>query len=1117
MSRGTFAQFAAGAFFIASALAMAGELGSTLGYLLLLTTAIYGLVRAESAARFYRWILAATPFFALGWGLTYSQLETAGHVCFIVGYGAVVGALISLARSRTGARAILGETLILAVSGSVALGHLWWLADGSPTAEVRGLDAAAVVVAICLVATLLGRRLDREVWFLSIGCGLAITLEIGDSFVSMQERFGGQLVVWSALPFLLAALGALWSQGELTDAAPIGLRRVFGLRQMVAAMTALVLPLAVAAHSLYLGAPARAELALSAAIGVSIAGVFRMWVLIRQRDTSYAVEVSLRRLGEDLVQADGRSVPSTASAHLGDLVDGAVSLVVVGGEGMGELWARSGSVEPHRTESTSGPIGLVGGLERLKAAGVATSRHVAVLITPDVGDNERLAIVVANPRPLTEVETHHLRSALTQLSLAWKISRLREQRHRERADARFRALVQDSRDIVMVVGTDGKVDMVSPALGTVLGYPEHHYVGELPLLDVHPDDAAMAAAIGSFDDARLSSEGCDVRLRHRGGHYQWVRMSARDLRNDDEIRGVLLSFVDVNSAKTAELQLRRTEARQRAMIGATGDTLALVDPDQRVTFVSRQVRDLLGFEPAALVGTSIRGLMTEASLETINHRPSSDFDVGNTVELELEMITRDGEHRLCLVRFHKVEFAESFEFVVSMTHLPSSDDLQGAAPQRFDHDELTGLLSRGAFLDRLETMLDEADESVGVLAVDIDDFRTVNDALGHSAGDALLRDVGERLSSVVRDGDLVCRLSGDTFALAVCAADQAELKLAGLRLLDTFNRPFEVGGWDRVVSASMGLAHGEVHVDPDALLRNAETALGRARTGEGATFIEFDEAMHQASVDRFQLVSDLAGAVERDQLRLVYQPIVSIASGQIAGVEALLRWDHPERGFISPDSFVPLAEETGHITKIGRWVASAASAQLREWRQIVPGAENLRVSVNVSFRQIEDPQEIVLLHALLTSELPPERFTLELTESLIIDNPAAVGAALASIGSTGTKIAIDDFGTGAAGFNHLRDLPFDVVKIDRSFIEAVGTDPDADRLVANIVELAAGYGATTVAEGIETPTQLVRLEQLGCDFGQGFYLGQPMDPDQLSDMFLKGRDGSAPFLLQTES
>jgi len=419
------------------------------------------------------------------------------------------------------------------------------------------------------------------------------------------------------------------------------------------------------------------------------------------------------------------------------------------------------------------------------------------------------------------------------------------------------------------------------------------------------------------------------------------------------------------------------------------------------------------------------------------------------------------------------------------------------------HDPLTDLPNRALFHDRLEHALARTDRHGGLLAVlllDLDAFKTVNDTLGHQVGDQLLAKVAERLRGAARSGDTIARLGGDEFiVLLEDATGPADALAATQRLLGALAAPIPLASRDIQVRTSIGIAIGGPGTQPGDLVRDADVAMYQAKADGGSSYRVFDPSMRAAVVDRADLEADLRQALDRDQLRLRYQPIVELQSGRITGLEALLRWQHPTRGLLAPGSFIPLAEETGLLVPIGAWVLHHACWQTRYWQASIPGCEQLGVSVNLSVVQLAQPHLAgEVAQALASTGLEARHLTLELTESLLVADVDTTAITLAELDRLGVRLAIDDFGTGYSSLAYLRRLPVDVLKIDKAFIDEVASSPDAAALTHAIIQMATTFGLTTVAEGIEQPDQLQRLRDQGCQHGQGYYFAKPLDEEQLT-------------------
>jgi diguanylate cyclase (GGDEF)-like protein len=418
------------------------------------------------------------------------------------------------------------------------------------------------------------------------------------------------------------------------------------------------------------------------------------------------------------------------------------------------------------------------------------------------------------------------------------------------------------------------------------------------------------------------------------------------------------------------------------------------------------------------------------------------------------------------------------------------------------HDPLTGLPNRALVLDRAEQMLARTARQPGTVAgalyIDIDGFKHVNDNLGHAAGDRLLRIAGERLQEAVREQDTVGRLGGDEFVVLVEATpDQLTPDVLADRLTETLREPVELGDDGKLfsVTASIGVASGR-YATPDDLLRDADLALYAAKAAGKDRYALFDASLYAGAEGRLALEADLSTAVEDDQLFLLYQPIFDLARQEMVGVEALVRWRHPQRGVVPPSSFIPLAEESRLIVPIGRWVLDEACRQAASW-----AAEGLGISVNVSAYQLNRGEFVEDVRAALESSgIAPSSLTLEITETTLVRDVPAACERLEEVKALGVRVAIDDFGTGYASLSHLQRMPVDILKIDRSFVAALNDGGQSRELLAAILGVGQSLSLIVVAEGIEEHEQRVTLEEMGCEMAQGFLLGHPGTPGDIREL-----------------
>ena len=550
----------------------------------------------------------------------------------------------------------------------------------------------------------------------------------------------------------------------------------------------------------------------------------------------------------------------------------------------------------------------------------------------------------------------------------------------------------------------------------------------------------------------------------------------------------------------ADLHERKSAERFRSLVQNSSDVIALVGRDLVIRYHTPSVDRVLGYGEDELVGRSLTSLL-ETNDETLRvFFKDVCAAPGLPVPRDLTLRRRDGSIcQLESVFLNLLDDPNVGAVVVTARDVTERRALEEQLAHQAFHDSLTGLANRALFVDRVTHALDRTrrtDSLVAVLFIDLDDFKTVNDSLGHAAGDELLVAVARRIQDALREEDTCARLGGDEFAVIVenIAGPEAATVVAQ-RVLDAIETPLLVLGSEVRVEASIGIALGASGVTTAEVLRNADLAMYRAKGDGKAGFAQFEPSMHVQVLERLALKAELQRAVVAKEFNLYYQPIVNLTTGEVAGVEALVRWRHPARGLVTPDEFIPLAEETGLILPLGRFVLHEACAQARRWRAV--GHPELGISVNISAKQLASPHlPSEVTSALEESSLEPAALTLEITESVLLDSHAII-TRLQTLKELGVRIAIDDFGTGYSSLNYLRRFPVDTVKIAKPFVEEIGFRPEQQRLADAILRLGATLGLDAVAEGIEEEAQRDVLRKLKCAYGQGYFFSRPLPASEL--------------------
>jgi len=472
----------------------------------------------------------------------------------------------------------------------------------------------------------------------------------------------------------------------------------------------------------------------------------------------------------------------------------------------------------------------------------------------------------------------------------------------------------------------------------------------------------------------------------------------------------------------------------------------------------------------------------------------------------------DGSYCWVLIRGLAVrdQNGKAYRIAGSLTDITARKRTEEKLEHDAVHDALTGLPNRKKFKQCLETSLrrikHDPSHLFAVLFIDIDRFKTINDSMGHQAGDELLLTITRKLNALVRPNDVVARLGGDEFVILVeNINDRSQVLQIAERILITLQQPMKILGQKIYTSASIGIAMGSGEYEkPEDLVRDADIAMYQAKTNGKGRFEVFEEGMHTGAVSLMKLEIDLRRAHENEEFVLHYQPIVALQSEEIIGFEALVRWNHPTRGMVPPSEFIPVAEDTGLILLIGKWVLREACRQMNEWQSKFDSSESMIISVNLSARQVERKSLVEeIASTLKETQLPPRCLRLEITESVIMNNPEQAIESVKQLREMGVRVSIDDFGTGYSSLGYLHKFPVDTLKVDRSFINRIGNEGENAEIVQTIITLAASLNMEVVAEGIETAEQLDFLRHISCKFGQGYFYSRPVDSDSAGEMLGK--------------
>jgi diguanylate cyclase (GGDEF)-like protein/PAS domain S-box-containing protein len=668
------------------------------------------------------------------------------------------------------------------------------------------------------------------------------------------------------------------------------------------------------------------------------------------------------------------------------------------------------------------------------------------------------------------------------------------------SEERYRNLFEYANDVIYTIDLAGNYTSVNKVGEQVTGYTRAELCQMNFTQVVAPDHLAHSRQMMQRKLAgRETTTFYELEIVNKAGARVLLEVSTQLIYEHGQPVGVQGIARDITARKRAEAAMRESEERYRELFENANDIVYTHDLKGNFTSLNKTGERITGYTRAEACALNIAQVVAPEHLERAREMIGRKQIEGESTVYQLDIIARDGR-RVPLEISTRLIFQAGQPVGVQgiARDITERKQAEERLRQHALADALTGLPNRVLFTDHLHLAVEQSKRSrdyrFAVLFLDLDRFKMINDSLGHTVGDQLLVAIARQLEHCLRAGDTVARLGGDEFAILlndIAHFDDA-IRVAE-RVLHDLKLPFNLDGHEVFTTASIGIALSNNRYEvAEAVLRDADTAMYRAKAEGKARYEVFDMVMHARVVALLQLENDLRRAIERDEFCLHYQPIVELADGSITGFEALVRWQHPERGLVRPAEFVPVAEETGLIVPLGRWVLRAACAQMRRWHMLSPAHRHLKLSVNLSGKEFAQADLCAQIEqTLAVTHFDPHCLQLEITESVLMENAGTIVSMLWRLRELGVELALDDFGTGYSSLSYLRRFPIQTLKIDRSFMR-VEEDENAE-IVRTIILLARNMRKDVVAEGVETPTQRAILRALDCTYAQGYLFSAPQD------------------------
>ncbi|OPX91535.1 MAG: Cyclic di-GMP phosphodiesterase Gmr [Pelotomaculum sp. PtaB.Bin013] len=677
----------------------------------------------------------------------------------------------------------------------------------------------------------------------------------------------------------------------------------------------------------------------------------------------------------------------------------------------------------------------------------------------------------------------------------------------EQSEAFNRTLINHALDGIITINTDGVIQSFNPASERIFGYGCGDVLGQdinLLMPEFYIDYNTCLTGGQFIEEYQCAGAIREISGRRKDGSAVTIELTISEFYFDEQ-RLYTVILRDISERKQSEEALRESEERHRTLTENTYDLISEIDNSERYLYLSPNYQDVLGYEPGELIGRKVIDLIYPEDCPAVKASFRRVFEHRAIEQVIYRFIHKNGELRWfeSTGKTYQTVTGESRVVFVSRDITERQRYEETIRHQAF-HDALTGLPNRMLFKDRLTLEIAHAKRNKQMLAVlflDLDRFKLVNDTLGHGLGDQLLKIIARRLVGYVREDDTVARLGGDEFTVLLPEILQAEnaAKVAR-KILQAVREPVHIDVHELYISTSIGIAlypsDGE---DAESLLKNADTAMYRAKENGKNNYQLYTPAMNAKAFERLAIENGLRRALDRNEFVVHYQPKVNINTGKIIGMEALVRWEIPERGLIPPGDFIPLAEDTGLIVPIGEWVLRTACAQNKAWQDA--GYPPLRVAVNLSARQFQLQNLVEVVSRILKeTRLEPCWLELEITESVAMQNAEYTVKMLYELKDMGIQLAIDDFGTGYSSLNYLKRFPISKLKIDKSFVREIGTDQDNEAIASTVIVLGQSLKLGVVAEGVETEEQYDFLKQHQCDEMQGYLFGKPVPPEKFEEI-----------------